>query len=101
MDGEGPRVVDCKGAPGRDGDGDHHQLDGDGVGDACDVCKKVVDPDQRDTDGDGIGDACDRCPETKKTPFRRLLDVAKPGWKRLLIDLWRGGTPKRGGACEE
>jgi len=32
--------------------------DGDGVGNACDVCPHVVDPDQVDGDGDGVGDAC-------------------------------------------
>jgi hypothetical protein len=32
--------------------------EGDGVGDACDVCPFVSDPDQEDSDGDGIGDAC-------------------------------------------
>src|SRR5205823_3767988 len=47
-------------------------LDGDGVGDACDPdedgdgvdkdnCPRTANPDQRDTDGDGIGDACDTC----------------------------------------
>jgi hypothetical protein len=34
-------------------------MDGDGVGDAWDVCPEAGDPDQRDHDGDGIGDACD------------------------------------------
>jgi hypothetical protein len=33
--------------------------EGDGVGDACDVCPLVLDPNQRDTDGDGVGDACE------------------------------------------
>jgi hypothetical protein len=33
--------------------------DGDGVGDACDVCALLRDPQQADRDGDGLGDACD------------------------------------------
>lgn len=37
--------------------------DSDGFGDACDLCPQTPDPDQRDTDRDGIGDACDLCPE--------------------------------------
>lgn len=73
---------------------DQADLDGNGIGDACnsfedmdgddhaddlDVCPSVADPDQPDTDGDGIGDVCnaaidfdgddhrddlDNCPET-------------------------------------
>jgi hypothetical protein len=36
--------------------------DGDGIGDACDVCPEVRDASQADQDGDGVGDACDNCP---------------------------------------
>ena len=36
--------------------------DGDGIGDAEDVCPDVVDPYQYDSDGDGTGDACDDAP---------------------------------------
>ena len=36
--------------------------DGDGFGDSCDLCPGVADPDQRDSDRDGIGDICDVCP---------------------------------------
>jgi hypothetical protein len=52
-------------------------LDGDGVGDACDPdidgdgvpngrdnCPRVKNADQADADGDGVGDACDACPDT-------------------------------------
>ncbi|HVV86098.1 MAG TPA: OmpA family protein, partial [Kofleriaceae bacterium] len=33
--------------------------DGDGVGDAADLCPLVADPGQANTDGDALGDACD------------------------------------------
>ncbi len=36
--------------------------DGDGAGDACDICLEDADPDQSDRDGDLHGDACDTCP---------------------------------------
>jgi hypothetical protein len=36
---------------------------GDGVGDACDVCPGISDPAQADGDGDGVGDLCDNCPQ--------------------------------------
>ena len=41
---------------------DQGDADGDGYGDACDVCPADAD-DQTDTDGDGAGDACDNCPD--------------------------------------
>jgi hypothetical protein len=47
-----------------DGDGigdacDTNDVDGDGVGDAADNCPAVANGNQADVDGDGIGDACD------------------------------------------
>jgi hypothetical protein len=38
---------------------DQADADGDGVGDAADLCPTDSDPAQRDLDGDGTGDACD------------------------------------------
>ena len=39
-------------------------VDGDGRGDGCDNCREVANPDQADRDGDGQGDACDPCDPT-------------------------------------
>jgi len=41
-----------------DGDGDGVTS---GVGTGCDVCPLAFDPEQLDSDGDGFGDACDVC----------------------------------------
>jgi hypothetical protein len=37
-------------------------LDGDGVPNDCDACPRAFEPTQRDRDDDGHGDACDNCP---------------------------------------
>src|SRR5438128_1554131 len=63
-----------------------HDEDGDGVGDACDVCPHVPDPQQLDSDGDGVGDACDPEPMNPRQqivffdPFTELSS----GWKQAV-----------------
>lgn len=42
--------------------------DGDGVPNGSDNCPTVYNPDQMDTDGDGIGDACDTSPSGPMSP---------------------------------
>src|SRR5262249_9501256 len=37
-------------------------VDGDGFGDACDLCPHSAVNSLADTDGDRVGDACDNCP---------------------------------------
>ncbi|MBX2803770.1 MAG: thrombospondin type 3 repeat-containing protein [Myxococcales bacterium] len=41
---------------------DQLDSDGDGWGDACDVCPDVFNPQQGDRDLDGVGNRCDNCP---------------------------------------
>ncbi|MCA9538993.1 MAG: thrombospondin type 3 repeat-containing protein, partial [Myxococcales bacterium] len=55
-DGVGDACDLCPGPDGNQGD-----QDGDGRGDNCDNCPQDPNPDQRDSDGDGVGDACDVC----------------------------------------
>jgi hypothetical protein len=54
-DGIGNACDACPSDPGPD-------LDGDGVCSGVDVCPAFADPEQLDADQDGIGDACDNCP---------------------------------------
>jgi predicted extracellular nuclease len=56
---------------------DQADTDADGVGNACDNCRRA-NPDQADADGDGVADACDSCEATdipESVPTRRLLPL--------------------------
>lgn len=49
-------------------------LDGDGVPDTADNCKRIDNPDQRDTDADGIGNRCD--PDLNNDCLVNIADLA-------------------------
>ena len=55
-------------------------LDGDGIGDACDSCPGKRNSVQQDADMDGVGDACDNCTFVLN-PVKRLLVT----WSAMLV----------------
>ncbi|MCE9670187.1 lamin tail domain-containing protein [Myxococcus stipitatus] len=73
-----------------------NDTDDDGVINALDNCPAVANPDQADSDGDGRGDACDLCPapNTGDAPCPlSIYDVKQPGpgggspWVGLNVSL--------------
>ncbi|MFQ5452818.1 MAG: thrombospondin type 3 repeat-containing protein [Candidatus Zixiibacteriota bacterium] len=58
VDGDGIGDV-CDVCPGYD---DNIDTDSDGIADGCDNCPSLSNPNQDDTDSDGVGDVCDICP---------------------------------------
>lgn len=88
--GDPAPVVDA--APCMDG---RHDEDGDGIGDACDICATVPDPSQSDTGEeralqfpDGVGDACDPRPTVAGDVRVALHTFASPDDARLTLDGW-------------
>lgn len=74
-------------SPGGGGD-----TDGDGVCDADDDCPNVADPDQDDLDGDGIGDACDAA-DASMNVARLLVHVSTPTTASNGHVIFRGTFP--------
>ena len=84
FDGLDDNLDNCPGGPLIEPERSYNPLqsdvDGDGVGDLCDVCPTVPDPLQSDADMDGEGDLCE--------PVRILLEptgtTSAPSWDLLL-----------------
>ena len=53
---------------GRGNRAEQDDVDGDRVGDPCDVCPDVADPEQEDDDFDGRGNACTRVDAAVPSP---------------------------------
>ena len=64
--------------------GDQKDTDGDGIGDACDVCPGTAD-DGSDSDGDGLGDACDLCPDDADGRCESDADCVNAGTCDILF----------------
>jgi hypothetical protein len=94
-DGDGvPDTTDnCAATP----NADQHDHDGDGRGDACDVCPHLVDA-GGDSDADGVGDACDPRP-TEAGDRIALFEgfYADVAWTAVIGDAW----PVDNGALHE
>jgi cysteine-rich repeat protein len=64
--------------------------DGDGISTLTDNCPMLANPDQRDTDGDGKGNACDVCPSANPGNMAcavSIYDLKKPvGGKRPFLN---------------
>jgi hypothetical protein len=53
--------------------------DADGVPNACDNCRFVINPDQFDANGDGVGDACEVLPHpAPRTRTLRIFETSSP-----------------------
>src|SRR6185503_13288509 len=62
-------------------------FDGDGVGDACDNCKKIANNDQLDSNSNGIGNACETIAEQLMLP-----PPAAPGAPKWSTATFTNGT---------
>ena len=86
--------LQCPNDPDNDADGD--QVCGD-----VDNCPQVANPDQTDTDGDGAGDACDVCPSDPSTSTDATVCANTGGGSGGTgggTDMGGGGEPTDGGS---
>lgn len=72
--------------------------DGDGVADGVDVCPFSFDPDQDDLDGNGVGDACNQSEDGDGDEFSDFLDLCPADFDPAQDDTDRDGI---GDACND
>jgi len=78
------------------------EINGDGIGDACDNCKDAYNSDQKNSDKDEWGDACDNCPAITNNDQADTREITcqfqGPAYNQVLV--CNGTRDGIGDACD-